>query len=168
MRVEDPDGDFKVSTKDDRLMVHREPWDKEGPFYKIYPEGIIKNWDGGGIKMAQPKWGLDLSRNYPAFWEAGQRPARGRAPYPLSEPGARSVANFILAHPNIAGAMSYHTTMGAILRPACTRPDSKLPAVDVILYKTIGRRAPSLTGYPHVSTYKITHLTSQTRSRVFS
>lgn len=153
MRVEDPDGDFKVSAKDDRLMVRREPWDKEGPFYKIYPEGIIKNWDGGEIKMAQPKWGLDLNRNYPAFWEP-DNVQRGAGPYPLSEPETRSVANFILAHPNIAGAMSYHTTMGAILRPACTRPDSKLPAVDVVLYKTIGQKGTDLTGYPHVSTYE--------------
>ena len=38
MRVQDPDGDWKVSKQDDRLMVRREPWDKEGPFYKIYPE----------------------------------------------------------------------------------------------------------------------------------
>ena len=153
MRVQDPDGDWNVSAKDDRLMVRREPWDQEGSFYKVYPEGIIKNWDGGEIKMAQPKWGLDINRNYPAFWEP-DNVQRGAGPYPLSEPETRNVANFILAHPNIVGAMSYHTTMGAILRPACTRPDSKLPALDVTLYKTIGQKGTDLTGYPHVSTYE--------------
>jgi murein tripeptide amidase MpaA len=153
MRVQDPDGDWKVSKQDDRLMVRREPWDKEGPFYKIYPEGLIKNWDGGEVKMAQPKWGLDINRNYPAFWEP-DNVQRGAGPYPLSEPETRNVANFILGHPNIAGAMSYHTTMGAILRPACTRPDSKLPPLDVALYKTIGQKGTELTSYPHVSTYE--------------
>lgn len=153
MRIQDPDGDWKVSDRDPRLMVKREPWDKEGPFYRVYPEGIIKNWDGGEIKMAQPKWGLDLNRNYPANWEPEVN-QRGSGPYPLSEPETRNVANFILAHPNIAGAMSYHTTMGAILRPCCTKPDSKMPQADVALYKAIGQKGTELTGYPHVSTYE--------------
>jgi len=153
MRVKDPDGEWKISDKDPRLMVRRGPWDKEGPFYKVYPEGFIKNWNGGEIKMAPPKWGLDLNRNYPANWEpeVGQR---GSGPYPLSEPETRNVANFILAHPNIGGAMSYHTTMGAILRPCCTKPDDKMPPQDVAIYKTIGQKGTDLTGYPHVSTYQ--------------
>ncbi|QUL98418.1 MAG: carboxypeptidase [Candidatus Fermentithermobacillus carboniphilus] len=153
MRVKDPDGDWKVSDKDPRLMVKRQPWDKEGPFYKVYPEGIIKNWDGGEIRVAPPKWGLDINRNYPANWEP-EANQRGSGPYPLSEPETRNVADFILAHPNIGGAMSYHTTMGAILRPSCTKPDEKLPALDVAIYKTIGQKGTELTGYPHVSTYE--------------
>ena len=153
MRIKDPDGDWKVSSKDPRLMVRREPWDKEGPFYKVYQEGIIKNWDGGEIKMAQPKWGLDINRNYPANWEPDVV-QRGAGPYPLSEPETRNVANFIISHPNIGGGMSYHTTMGAILRPCCTKPDSKMPPLDVNIYKTIGQKGTELTGYPHVSTFE--------------
>ncbi|MEX0974282.1 MAG: M14 family metallopeptidase [Bacillota bacterium] len=153
MRVKDPEGDWKVSNKDCRLMVRREPWDKEGPFYRIYQEGTIKNWDGGEVKIAQPKWSLDINRNYPANWEPDVV-QRGAGPYPLSEPETRNVANFILAHPNIVGGMSYHTTMGAILRPSCTKPDSKLPPVDVLIYKTIGAKGKELTGYPDISTYE--------------
>jgi len=153
MRIEDPEGDYKVSKKDDRIMVKREPWDTEGPFYRVYQEGIIKNWDGGEIKMAQPKWGLDINRNYPANWEPDVV-QRGAGPYPLSEPETRNVANFIVSHPNICGGMSYHTTMGAILRPSCTKPDSKLPPLDVHIYKTIGAKGKELTGYPDISTYE--------------
>lgn len=153
MRVKDPSGDWKVSSRDPRLMVKREPWDTEGEFYRVYPEGIIKNYDGKEIKLAPPKWGLDINRNYPANWEpeAGQR---GAGPYPLSEPETRAVAEFILAHPNIGAAQTYHTTMGAILRPCCTKPDEKMPPLDVEIYKAIGRKGTELTGYPSVSTFE--------------
>jgi murein tripeptide amidase MpaA len=153
MRIEDPDGDWRVSSKDERLMVRRQPWDKEGPFYRVYHEGILKNWDGGEIKMAQSKWGLDLNRNYPANWEPDVI-QRGAGPYPLSEPETRNVAEFLLAHKNIAGGMSYHTTMGAILRPCCSKPDSKMPPEDVAIYKTIGQKGFELTGYPAISTFE--------------
>ncbi len=155
MRYESPHGDWKVSSKDQRLMVKREPWDKEedGPFYKVYPEGIIKNWDGGEIKAAQSKWGLDINRNYPANWEPDVV-QRGAGPYPLSEPETRNVAEFLLEHKNIAGGMSYHTTMGSILRPSCTKPDAKLPPADVAIYKTIGKKGTELTSYPTISTFE--------------
>jgi hypothetical protein len=35
---------------------------------------------------------------------------------PLEEPEAKAVADFILARPNIAGVMSYHTNAGALPR----------------------------------------------------
>jgi murein tripeptide amidase MpaA len=153
MRVIDPDGEWKVSSKDPRLMIRRQPWDTGGPFYKVYTEGKIEGWDGTGFKPAPPKWGLDINRNYPANWEPEIR-QRGAGPYPLSEPETRSVADFVANHPNIGAAMAYHTTMGAILRPSCTRPDDEIPPLDVSIYKTIGQKGTDLTGYLHVSTYQ--------------
>lgn len=153
MRVKDPDGEWKVSLKDPRLMIRREPWDSEGPFYNVYTEGKLENQEGTDIRVAPPKWGLDINRNYPANWEPETK-QRGAGPYPLSEPETRAVADFIVNHPNIGAAMAYHTTMGAILRPSCTRPDEKMPPLDVSIYKTIGQKGTCLTGYPHVSTYE--------------
>ncbi len=153
MRVKDPDGEWKVSLKDPRLMIRREPWDYEGPFYNVYTEGKLENQEGTDIKVAPPKWGLDINRNYPANWEPETK-QRGAGPYPLSEPETRAVADFIVNHPNIGAAMAYHTTMGAILRPSCTRPDEKMPPLDVNIYRIIGQKGTDLTGYPHVSTYE--------------
>ena len=133
-------------------MVRREPWDGR-PVLQSLPGRDDQELGRQRDQDGSAQMGLDLNRNYPAFWEP-DNVQRGAGPYPLSEPETRNVANFILAHPNIVGAMSYHTTMGAILRPACTRPDSKLPAIDVTLYKTIGQKGTDLTGYPHVSTYE--------------
>jgi len=153
MRIEDPNGEWKVSSKDARLMLRRDPWDEEGPFYSVYTEGILENWDDSDIKMAPPIWGLDINRNYPANWEPEVK-QRGAGPYPLSEPETRAIAEFVSSHPNISGAMAYHTTMGAILRPSCTVPDDKMPPLDVSIYKTIGQKGTELTGYPHISTYE--------------
>lgn len=152
MRVKDPEGQWKVSDKDPRVMVQREPWDTEGPFYKMYQEGTIKNWDGKDIKMAQSKWGLDANRNWPGNWQ-DESSQRGAGPYPLSEPETRNVAEFIINHPNIGCAQSYHTTMGAILRPLCTKSDSQMPPADLAVYRAIGLKGTECTGYPTISTF---------------
>ena len=90
MRVKDPDGEWKVSLKDPRLMIRREPWDSEGPFYNVYTEGKLENQEGTDIRVAPPKWGLDINRNYPANWEPETK-QRGAGPYPLSEPETRAL-----------------------------------------------------------------------------
>ena len=153
MRLKHPDGEWKVSLKDSRIMLKREPWDVEGPFYRVYTEGIMENWDGKDVKQAPSKWGLDINRNFPANW-VPESTQKGAGPYPLSEPETRAMADFIVGHPNIGAAMAYHTTMGAILRPSCTKSDKDLPSLDVEIYKTIGQKGTQLTGYPHISTFE--------------
>ncbi len=152
MRIEDPHGEWKISDRDQRLMVRRLPDDYGGCYYRRYPEGVLHGWDGGEIKIARPRWGLDLNRNYPALWDVEKKDSAG--PFPLSEPETRAVADFISAHHNIAGAMSYHTTGGFILRPSCHRPDRDLPETDVLAMKAIGWRGEEITGYRCVSTYE--------------
>jgi len=153
MRVADPDGEWKVSDRDPRLMLRRGPDEWGGSYYRLYPEGVIHEWDGGEIRIAPSRWGLDLNRNYPFSREADSD-AKVAGPYPLSEPESRAVADFFSTHPNLAGAMSYHTTGGYILRPSCHLPDEKLEAEDLRMMKSIGERGEALTGYPCVSTYE--------------
>lgn len=153
MRIEDPNGDWKVSDKDPRLMVRRQPDDVEGRFYRVYLEGEIKDYDGFEVKMAPSKYGLDINRNSAANWQPEHK-QRGAGPYPFSEPETRNIAEFLLKHKNIAGIQSYHTTGGIHLRPCCTKPDSQMPPMDVRAYKEIGERGKEYTGYPHVNTYE--------------
>ena len=61
MRVQDPDVEWKVSTKDERLMVRREPWDRKARSTSL-PGRDDQELGRRRIKMAQPKWGLDLNR----------------------------------------------------------------------------------------------------------
>lgn len=151
MRVEDPNGNWKVSQKDARLMLRRQPDDIEGTFYRLYNEGEIKDYDGFEVKDAVRLYGLDINRNSPVNWKP-EHVQKGAGPYPFSEPETRNIGEFILSHKNIAGMMSYHTTSGVHLRPSAQVPDSKMNPIDVKMFKEIGARGSEFTGYPHINT----------------
>lgn len=152
MRVVDPDGAWKVSDKDPRLMRRRAPDEEGGTYYRIYTEGRIRNYDGYTVKIAPPRQGLDFNRSFPYIWAPeGEEPGAG--PYPLSEAETRAVAHFITEHPNIGGAITYHTFSGVILRPFSDKPDDQMNIDDLRTYKEIGQRGAEITGYPHTSVY---------------
>jgi murein tripeptide amidase MpaA len=154
MRIEDPAGEWRVSAQDSRLMVQRKPGEIEtGPYYRLYREGVIKgDWDGVTIQSERPRDG-NMNRNFPAGWRPEFR-QYGAGDYPLSEPEALAIAQFILNHKNISGMQCYHTHGGVHLRPSLVAPDSTLPMNDLALYKRIGAMATELTGYAVISVYE--------------
>lgn len=152
MRVPDPDGGWKISAKDPRLMRRRGPDEVGGSYYRIFSEGRIRNYDGYNVKIAPPAQGLDFNRNFPYSW-APEGQQRGAGPFPGSEPETRAAIEFLTGHLNVCGAISYHTFSGVILRPSSDKPDDKLPIDDLWTYKEIGQRGTELTGYPAVSIY---------------
>ena len=153
MRVVDPNGDWKVSSLDPRLMERRAPDEHGGEYYRILPEGYLEDYDGYQIKLARTHRGLDFNRNFPVEWrpEADQR---GAGPYPTSEPEIKAMVDFITSHPNINAALTYHTYSGVILRPPSTHPDEDMDQDDLWIYKAIARRGTDLVGYPNVAVYK--------------
>ncbi|NOK64175.1 MAG: carboxypeptidase A2 [Chloroflexi bacterium AL-W] len=152
MRVLDPDGAWKVSAQDPRLMCRRGPDEEGGTYYRLHKEGRIRNYDGYNVKIAPPRQGLDFNRNFPYIW-APEGDQAGAGSYPASEPEIRAIVHFMTEHPNIFGAISYHTFSGAILRPFSDQPDDALPLGDLNTFKEIGQRGTALTGYPHLSVY---------------
>ncbi len=154
MRIEDPDGEWTASKDDPRLMILRQPGEHgDGPYYRMYPEGVIKgDWDGVSIEIEKPRDG-NMNRNFPAGWRPEFR-QYGAGDYPLSEPEAMACAQFILEHPNITGMQCYHTHGGLHLRPSLVEPDATLPRHDLSLYKTIGAMGTEITGYPVISVYE--------------
>jgi murein tripeptide amidase MpaA len=154
MRVKDPDGAWKISEKDPRLMRRRAPDEEGGTYYRIYSEGLIRNYDGYEVKIAHPRQGLDFNRNFAYIWAPeGSQPGAG--PYPFSEPEIRAIAQFYAEHPNISCAITYHTYSGVILRPFSDKADDQMPLDDVYTYKEIGERGKQITGYPHGSVFDI-------------
>lgn len=151
MRRQDESGQWKASAQDDRLLVPRQPGDWQGPFYNLYPEGRVHNYQGGPILGAPERWDLDINRNFPSAWSPTQK---GGGDFPLSEPETRAMAEFIVAHPNIGVLQAYHTKSGGILRPSCAGPDKSLPPGDLQAFKEIGRIGEQLTGYPCVSVFE--------------
>ncbi len=167
MRIPHPQGDWKVSEKDPRLMVRRKPEDRTGPFYRIYTEGMVQQRTPAGIQPSYDgraitgdpggpyarELGFDFNRNYPTNWKPQHRQA-GSGRYPFDRPEVRAMAEFWLKHPNIGGAMSYHTRSGMNLRPSPLVGDDKMNPFDLAMYKQIGEVCTRLTGYPTVSVYE--------------
>ena len=71
MRIVDPNGNWKCHADEPRLMVARDPTEYGGTYYRILPEGRLRDFDGVNIKVNKEKQGLDLNRNFPAGWNLG-------------------------------------------------------------------------------------------------
>lgn len=150
MRVPDPKGEWKKDATEPRLMVQREPGEEGGEYYRVYPEGMIRNYDGVHVKIEKPFDG-NMNRNFPINWSPREY---NPGEYPLSEPEAMGMARLILDHPNIAGMCAYHTHGGIILRPSMMKMDADMSPRDLALYKDLGAVGTRLTGYPVISTYE--------------
>ena len=152
MRVPDPHGTYKKCTQDPRLMVPREPGEFGDEYYRLIPEGLLTQYDGVTIQVNRDREGLDLNRNFPAYWRQ-EFEQIGAGPYPTSEPEVRAMVDFIVKHPNIGAAVSFHTHSGVILRPMGTQSDDDMTPEDLWMIKRLSELGAQLTGYPAVSSY---------------
>lgn len=153
MRIPDPNGNWKCHPTEPRLMVPREPTEVGGRYYRILPEGRVRNYDGFLLKVNRDREGLDLNRNFPGGWRQ-EFEQLGAGPYPTSEPEVRSVVHFITHHSNITGGVTFHTWSGVLLRPFASRPDADMAPEDLWVYRAQGKKGTELTGYPAISTYE--------------
>ncbi len=153
MRVPDPNGAWKATADDPRLMVARAPDEHgPGPYYRLLFEGTVRDYDGATIPLAPERRSLDLNRQFPAGWRVhGEQ--QGAGAFPLSEPETRSLADALVARPNVCCYFAHHTFSAALLRPFDDRPDDELPTADLRRYNQLGARGTELTGYRHVSVY---------------
>jgi len=152
MRVLDPHGPYRKHPDEPRLMVPRAPGEFGGEYYRLMPEGLLTNWDGLTINVNKDREGLDLNRNFPSYWrQEFEQPGAG--PYPTSEPEVRAMVDFVVLHPNIGAAVSFHTHSGVILRPMGTQSDDDMTPEDLWIYKRLSDLGAELTGYPAVSLY---------------
>jgi murein tripeptide amidase MpaA len=152
MRIADPHGTYKKSDLDSRLLVAREPGEFGGEYYRVIPEGTLQNYDGLTVKVNPDLEGLDLNRNFPAVWRQ-EYEQLGAGPFPTSEPEVRAMVDFVIAHPNIGAAISYHTHSGVILRPFGTQSDDEMIPEDLWSYKRFSELGAKLTGYPAISIF---------------
>jgi hypothetical protein len=113
MRIKDPHGRFKRHPNyPEQLMVRTRP-DEAGEYTLLGWEGIDN--DGDGEINEDGRGGYDLNRNWAYDWQPVYV-QYGAKDYPFSQPETRAVAEFVLAHTNIAAAQSYHNSGGMILR----------------------------------------------------
>jgi len=147
---DDAGGEWKVSSRDPRLMVPRRPDDRHGPFYRMMQEGYVSEFEGEPFQVHNVPWGLDLNRNFPSNWSPK---LRGGGHFPASEPEVKNIVDFILAHSNIGALQAFHTTGGIIFRGPYVYPDKDMDREDYRALITIVQRGTELTGYPDVSSF---------------
>jgi len=152
MRLPDPNGTWKAHPDDPRLMVRRDPVESGGRYYRVLPEGRVRDWDGFTLKIKKRPQGIDLNRNFPASWRQAFEQA-GAGPYPASEPEVRAVVDFVVRHPNLTGGTTFHTWSGVLLRPFEHLPDTEMHAEDLWVYDAVGKKGTEITGYPAISVY---------------
>ena len=80
MLVKNPNGMWKRSADDRRLLVRRGVEDIDGEFFDIYSEGIDD--DGDGEFNEDDVGGIDMNRNFPRNWGLEFQQS-GAGPYPL-------------------------------------------------------------------------------------
>ena len=133
MRQKDPSGGTKLSELDSRIMVQRDPHEREpeGEYFRLYPEGTFRDFDGF-TKTTAPAFSIDLNRHSPYEYkpEGGQA---GAGPYPMYLPQGRAVYESLVKHNNVATLQSYHTSGAMVLHngPSVT---GKKPALFVRVY----------------------------------
>ena len=143
MRIKDPQGRWKRHPDYPEYLVVRAKPDEAGEYTLLGWEGIDN--DGDGRVNEDGRGGYDMNRNYPYDWQPTYI-QYGARDYPLSQPETRAVADFVLAHPNIAAAQCYHNSGGMILRrPGRDGGEMKRP--DERLLETIGQRGERILPY---------------------
>ncbi|MDP6116919.1 MAG: M14 family metallopeptidase [Planctomycetota bacterium] len=151
MRQRHPDGQFVKDPKDSRLMIRRRSKSK-GPFYRVFPEGVIHVWDGTDNLKIEGR-SFDWNRNWSYDWRP--EPEQGGAgDFPFSEPEMHALGEFIHSRPNIYGVLGYHTGPAAVLRPPSTGSLSDLDAGDDRMMDDIARIGEKHTGFPIVPVVK--------------
>jgi len=153
MRRKSPYGDYVADPVNPNRMI-RVGEDERGTYEYLGSEGIDNDGDGqinedrvGGYYDANRNWGWNWQPEYIQ---------RGSHHYPFSIPENRAVMEFAIAHPNIAGAQSYHNSGGMLLRgPGAEEDRGTYSRADVRVYDQLGEMGEKLIpGYRYLTVYK--------------
>jgi len=146
MRVKDPGGDYKDHPKYAGQMTKVENGEA-GQYRVLGVEGIDN--DGDGKVNEDGDGAYDPNRNWPWQWQP-EYVQGGAHRYPLSIDENRLAAEFIIAHPNIIGAQSYHNAGGMILRGPGVKDKPYEKADESLLKEISDAGAKMLPGYKPV------------------
>ena len=151
MRQACDDGELVELPGHPNVMVPRLPEDPP-PYYKLYPEGRIVNFDGRHVPdpyfLSDNQY--DFNRNFPYQW-APEPEQVGAGDYPGSAPETRAVIDFSIRHPEIMAWLNLHTFGGVVIRPLGDKPDHKMDQTDLAIYRQVEAWTKEYTGYPTVS-----------------
>lgn len=147
-----PTGRFIKDPLDPRKLIQVGP-DQVGEYEMLGQEGLDNDGDGfvneDGIGYYDPNrdWGWNWQPDYIQ---------RGALKYPFTLPENRAVMEFVMKHPNIAGAQSFHNSGGMILRgPGAEEDVNTYNRDDIRIYDAIGKKGEEMIpGYRYLTVYK--------------
>lgn len=145
-------GRFKKDPNDLRKLMQVKV-DEVGEYEILGSEGIDNDGDG---RVSEDGTGYyDPNRDWAWKWQPNYI-QNGAYKYPFSLPENRNVRDFVMAHPNIAGAQSFHNSGGMLLRgPGAEEDIGTYNADDVRIYDAIGKKGEQLLpGYRYLVVYK--------------
>jgi hypothetical protein len=147
-----PTGRYKKDPSDPRRLVQVKV-DEIGEYEILGSEGVDKDGDG---RVGEDGTGYyDPNRDWAWKWQPNYIQG-GAYKYPFSLPENRNVRDFVMAHPNIAGAQSFHNSGGMLLRgPGAEEDAATYNAEDSRIYDAIGKKGELLLpGYRYMIVYK--------------
>ena len=153
MRRKSSTGRFRVDPTDPRRMIQIGT-DEKGEYEILGLEG--KDNDGDGqVNEDGYTFEYDPNRDWGWGWQPNYI-QNGAYKYPFSLPENRAVMEFVMKHPNIAGAQSYHNAGGMILRgPGDPTDLVTYNAHDLQVYDAIAKKGEELIpGYKYLVVYK--------------
>lgn len=155
MRRKSEYGDFIVDPLDPRKMLQIGPDDitTAQRYEMLGAEGVDNDGDG---RVNEDRVGYyDPNRDWAWKWQPDYIQG-GALKYPFSAPENRAVADFVMAHPNIAGGQSFHNSGGMILRgPGAEEDLATYNRADIRIYDAIGMKGQKmLPGYRYLTVYK--------------
>ncbi|MEW5900590.1 MAG: M14 family metallopeptidase, partial [Acidobacteriota bacterium] len=151
MRKKDPQGNYKAHPDDPRVIVPIKPGEK-GEYLLLGEEGIDN--DGDGFINEDGPGGYDMNRNYGYNWQPDYV-QMGAGAYPFCWPETQAVRDFVIAHPNIAGAQNFHNFGGMILRGPGAKNLGEFNPADRSVYDYVGKKGEKiLPGYRYIVVYK--------------
>ncbi len=155
----DPLGTHRRNVRDPRIFdrISQDPRPdgtiEHGDWSHAGSEGIDN--DGDGRINEDGPGGYDMNRNWPGDWQP-EHVQGGAGVVPLCFPETKAIASWILKHPNIAAAQSYHNAGGMILRgPGAKERESEYSGSDRETYDSIANAgAEMLPFYRSMVIYK--------------
>ena len=151
MRQVHPDGTFAVDPADPRLLIRRTK-ESRGPYYRVFPEGLVHDWDGSDRISVEGR-SFDWNRNWSYDWRP-EPEQWGAGDFPFSEPEMRAMAGFLHDRREIFGILGYHTGPNAMLRAPSTGSEDDIDGADLGVMDEIAGIGAKLTGFPLIPVVK--------------
>ncbi|WP_266368692.1 M14 family metallopeptidase [Tellurirhabdus rosea] len=152
MRRKSPLGRWKQDPNDPTRMIPAKP-EEPGEYELLGIEGIDNDGDGQVNEDVVGRY--DPNRDWGWGWQPDYIQS-GALFYPGTLPETQAIKKYIMAHPNIAGAQSYHNYGGMFLRgPGAEEDQQYYSQSDVAVYDVIGRTGEKIIpGYNYYVIYK--------------